>query len=44
MNCAKTAEPIDLPLWVVDSGGQKEAQDQWYSPGGAYVPSCEGTD
>jgi len=28
-------------VWVVDSGGPKEAQVQW--PGGANVPSCEGT-
>ena len=28
---------------VVDSGGQKEAQVQWHSPGGANVPSWEGT-
>jgi len=28
-------------VWVVDSGGPKEAQVQW--PRGANVPSCEGT-
>ena len=26
-------------VWVVDSGGPKEAQVQSYSPGGANVPS-----
>jgi len=30
-------------VWVVDSGGSKEAQVQSYSPGGANVPSLEGT-
>jgi len=30
-------------IWVVDSGGAKEAQVQWYSLGGANVPSCEFT-
>jgi len=29
--------------WFVDSGGQKEAQAQSYLPGGANVPSSEGT-
>jgi len=29
--------------WFVDSGGQKEAQVQSYLPGGATVPSSEGT-
>ena len=43
MSCAKTAQPIDLPFLVVDSGGAKEAQVQSYSPGGANVPSLEGT-
>jgi len=33
MICAKMAEPIDLPfVWVVDSGGLKEAQVQSYLP------------
>jgi len=36
MICAKMAEPIDLPfVWVVDSGGLKEAQVQSYLPDGA---------
>jgi len=30
-------------VWIVDSGGPKEAQVQSYSPGGASVPTCEGT-
>ena len=30
-------------VWVVDSGGPKEAQVQSYSPGGANEPSWEGT-
>ena len=30
-------------VWVGDSGGPKEAQVQSYSPGGAKVPSWEGT-
>jgi len=29
--------------WLNQSGGQKEAQIQSYSPGGANVPSWEGT-
>ena len=32
-----------LAVLVVDSGGPKEAQVQSYSPGGANVPSWEGT-
>jgi len=32
-----------LAVWIVDSGGPKEAQVQSYSPGGANVPKCEGT-
>ena len=30
-------------VWVVDSGGPKEAQVQSYSPGGANVPTWDGT-
>jgi len=30
-------------VWIVDSGGPKEAQAQSYSPGGANVPTLEGT-
>jgi len=30
-------------LWVVSSGGPKEAQVQSYSPGGASLPAREGT-
>ena len=42
MSCgAETAEPMDLPFWVVDSGGAKETQVQSYSPGGANVPIWE---
>jgi len=29
------AERVDLPVWIVDSGGPKEAQVQSYSPGSA---------
>ena len=42
MSYAKTAEPIDFAIWVVDSGELKQAQVQSYSPGGANVPSWEG--
>ena len=39
MSCAKTAKPIDLfAVWIVDSGGQKAAQVQSYSPGGTNEP------
>jgi len=30
-------------VWVVDSGGRKEAEVQSYSPGGANKPSWEGS-
>jgi len=30
-------------VWVVDSGGPKEAQVQSCSPGGANMPTWEGT-
>jgi len=30
-------------VWVMDSGGPKEAQLLSYMPGGANVPSMEGT-
>jgi len=30
-------------IWVVDSSGPKEEQVQSYSPGGAHVPTWEGT-
>ena len=43
MSCEQTAEPIDLPFWVVDSGGLKEARVQSYLPGGANVCTWEGT-
>jgi len=42
MSCAKTAEPIDLPLglyWVVDTGGPKEVQVQSHLPGGTNMPT-----
>ena len=32
-----------LAVWIVDWGGPKEAQVQSYSPGGASVPTWEGT-
>jgi len=35
VSCAKAAEPIDFPVWVVDSRAPKEAHVQPYSPGGA---------
>jgi len=43
------AEPLRLgkfngfAVWVVDSGGPKEARVQSYSSGGATVPTWEGT-
>jgi len=43
VSCAETAEPIDFPIWDVDSGVLKEAQVQSYLPGGANVPSPVGT-
>jgi len=43
----KTAEPIDLRFFGfdpgLDSSGAKYAQVQLYSPGGANVPTREGT-
>jgi len=39
VNCAKMAEPIDLPFGLWTRVGLKEAQVQWYSPGSASVPS-----
>ena len=30
-------------VWIVDSGGPKEAQVQSYSPAATYVPTWEGT-
>jgi len=41
--CAKMAEPIDLPFGLWTRLGLKEAQVQSYLPGGATVPSQEGT-
>jgi len=41
--CAKTAEPIDLPFLVADSGRPKKALVQSHSPDGANVPRWEGT-
>ena len=38
VSCAKMAADR-LAIWVVDSGGPKEAQVQPYLPGGANVPS-----
>jgi len=32
-----------FPVWIVHSGGPKEAQVQSYSPNGANVPTWEGT-
>jgi len=29
MNPAKTAEPIEMPFWVVDSAGAKTASIRW---------------
>jgi len=37
------AEPIHFVVWVVDSGGPKEARVQSHSPGDANVPTWEGT-
>jgi len=39
MSCAKTAELFNLPFWVVDLVGPKEAQVQSYSRGGTNVRS-----
>jgi len=41
VNCAETADRFTV--WMVDSGGLKEAQVQSYSPDGANVPSHVGT-
>ena len=45
MSSARTAESIDLPfaVWIMDSVEPKEAQIQLHSPGGASVPTQEGT-
>jgi len=37
------AEPDRLAVWVVDSGGPKEAHVHSYLPCGANVPTWEGT-
>jgi len=29
VSCAKTAEMIEMPFWVVDSGGPKKACVTW---------------
>jgi len=29
VSCAKTAEPIEMPVWVIDSGGPKEECIRW---------------
>jgi len=39
----KNGQTNGFAVWIVDSGGSKEAQVQSYSPGGAIVPTCEGT-
>jgi len=39
MSCAKNGSTDQFAVWVVDSGGPKEAQVQPHSPGGANVPS-----
>jgi len=39
VSCSKMAEPIDLRVWVVDSGGPKEGKVQSYSPGCVNVRS-----
>jgi len=43
MICAKIAQLIDLQFGLWTRVGPKEAKIQSYSPGGANVPSCEGT-
>jgi len=42
VSCSKMANDR-FAVWIVDSGGPKEATLQSYSPGGANVPSWEGT-
>jgi len=37
--CKKNGSTDRFAVWVVDSGGPKEAQVQPHSPGGANVPS-----
>jgi len=37
MNCAKMAEPIEMPRWVIDFGGSKKACSRWCP-----YPPCEG--
>ena len=39
----KKGQTDRFPVWIVDSGGPKEALVHLYSPGGANVPTWEGT-
>jgi len=39
----KNGRTYRFAVWIVDSGGPKEAQVQSYSPGGANVQTWEGT-
>ena len=43
MSCAKTAELIEMQYGLWTRVGIKEAQVQSYLPGGANMPSQEGT-
>ena len=43
VSCAKMAEPTDLLFGLCTQVGLKEAKVQSYSPGGANVPSWQGT-
>jgi len=43
VSCAETAEPIDLPLGLWTWVGRSDAQVRSYSPGGANVPTWEGS-
>jgi len=40
--CLRSRRLEEDAVWVVDSGGLKEAQVESYLPGGANVSSCEG--
>jgi len=39
----KNSRTDRFAIWIVDLGGPKEAQVQLYSPGGANIPTHEGT-
>jgi len=43
MSCADMAEPMDLPFGLSTRGRPREAQVHLHSPGGANVPTWEGS-